>query len=86
MGQVRPISVNKGEVVKRLLSLHPQCDFIFCAGDDRTDEDMFRQIDRANEAHFTCMIGTSTKVTNAKYYLSSTEDVIVTLGKLAQDR
>ncbi|KAF9440738.1 glycosyltransferase family 20 protein [Macrolepiota fuliginosa MF-IS2] len=42
--EVRPIAVNKGEIVKRILYLNPEAEFIFCAGDDKTDEDMFRAL------------------------------------------
>ncbi|KAF7325351.1 Trehalose-6-phosphate phosphatase [Mycena venus] len=42
--EVRPIAVNKGEIVKRLLYQNPDAEFIFCAGDDKTDEDMFRAL------------------------------------------
>ncbi|KAF7325671.1 Trehalose-6-phosphate phosphatase [Mycena kentingensis (nom. inval.)] len=42
--EVRPTAVNKGEIVKRLLYLNPDAEFIFCAGDDKTDEDMFRAL------------------------------------------
>ncbi|KAG5457255.1 MAG: glycosyltransferase family 20-domain-containing protein [Olpidium bornovanus] len=40
--EVRPVSINKGEIVKRLLAQYPDTEFVFCAGDDKTDEDMFR--------------------------------------------
>ncbi|THH17688.1 hypothetical protein EUX98_g9080, partial [Antrodiella citrinella] len=42
--EVRPIAVNKGEIVKRILYFHADAEFIFCAGDDKTDEDMFRAL------------------------------------------
>lgn len=42
--EVRPMMINKGEVVKRILAQTPEADFIVCAGDDKTDEDMFRQL------------------------------------------
>ena len=42
--EVRPIAVNKGEIVKRILYNNPDAEFIFCAGDDKTDEDMFRAL------------------------------------------
>ncbi|PPQ70030.1 hypothetical protein CVT24_003797 [Panaeolus cyanescens] len=42
--EVRPIAVNKGEIVKRLLFKNTDAEFIFCAGDDKTDEDMFRAL------------------------------------------
>jgi len=42
--EVRPIAINKGEIVKRLVYKNPDAEFIFCAGDDKTDEDMFRAL------------------------------------------
>lgn len=42
--EVRPIAINKGEIVKRILRENRDVDFIFCAGDDKTDEDMFRAL------------------------------------------
>ncbi|KAH7928571.1 trehalose 6-phosphate phosphatase [Leucogyrophana mollusca] len=42
--EVRPIAVNKGEIVKRIIYKNPDAEFVFCAGDDKTDEDMFRAL------------------------------------------
>ena len=42
--EVRPLAVNKGEIVKRILYYHSDAEFVLCAGDDRTDEDMFRSL------------------------------------------
>ncbi|KIM27999.1 glycosyltransferase family 20 protein [Serendipita vermifera MAFF 305830] len=42
--EVRPIAINKGEIVKRILYNNPDAEFVFCAGDDKTDEDMFRAL------------------------------------------
>jgi len=42
--EVRPIAINKGEIVKRIVYRNPDTQFIFCAGDDKTDEDMFRAL------------------------------------------
>lgn len=39
--EVRPVDVNKGVVVQRILSERADVDLVICAGDDRTDEDMF---------------------------------------------
>lgn len=33
--EVRPIAINKGEIVKRILYFNPDAEFIFCAGDDK---------------------------------------------------
>lgn len=40
--EVRPLAINKGEIVHRILYGNPDTEFVFCAGDDKTDEDMFR--------------------------------------------
>lgn len=42
--EVRPVAINKGEIVKRLMYNNPNAEFVFCAGDDKTDEDMFRAL------------------------------------------
>jgi trehalose 6-phosphate synthase/phosphatase len=36
--------VNKAEAFERLLAAQPEPDFLFAAGDDRTDEDLFERI------------------------------------------
>ena len=33
--EVRPMAVNKGEIVKRILYYNPDAEFVFCAGDDK---------------------------------------------------
>ncbi|KAF9127625.1 threalose-6-phosphate phosphatase [Mortierella sp. 14UC] len=48
--EVRPTIVNKGEIVKRLLGQHPDVEFVMCAGDDKTDEDMFRALAGSNNS------------------------------------
>lgn len=52
--EVRPRKLNKGEIVKSLIEKYSEADsstgkkvkpdFIFCLGDDKTDEDMFKAI------------------------------------------
>ncbi|KAI8074162.1 glycosyltransferase family 20-domain-containing protein [Gongronella butleri] len=48
--EVRPMSINKGEIVKRILSQNMDSDLVICAGDDKTDEDMFRMLNSINLA------------------------------------
>ncbi|KAG9047433.1 threalose-6-phosphate phosphatase [Serendipita sp. 407] len=33
--EVRPMAINKGEIVKRILYNNPKAEFVFCAGDDK---------------------------------------------------
>ena len=42
--EVRPAWANKGAALDRLLRDFPQADFLFAAGDDRTDEDVFEHL------------------------------------------
>jgi trehalose 6-phosphate synthase/phosphatase len=42
--EVRPVWANKGEAFERILATYPQPDFLFAAGDDRTDEDLFERL------------------------------------------
>lgn len=76
--QVRLSKVNKGEMVKHILSQMDEVpDFILCCGDDRTDEDMFgvleQRSDREDRKLFTATVGV--KPSNARYYLRSPADV-----------
>jgi trehalose 6-phosphate synthase/phosphatase len=43
--EVKPLWVNKGGVVERLLDCCTNATFRFAAGDDRTDEDLFAKLD-----------------------------------------
>lgn len=42
--EVKPVWANKGEALEWLLRRLPDPDFIFAAGDDRTDEDLFERL------------------------------------------
>jgi trehalose 6-phosphate synthase/phosphatase len=42
--EVKPVWANKGAALERLLKDLPDPDFIFAAGDDRTDEDLFERL------------------------------------------
>ena len=42
--EVRPVWVNKGEALNRLLGESRDPDFLFAAGDDRTDENLFERM------------------------------------------
>jgi len=41
---VMPRNVNKGTIVRNVLAAHPDADFIFAVGDDRSDEYMFEYL------------------------------------------
>jgi trehalose 6-phosphate synthase/phosphatase len=97
--EVRPTFINKGEIVKRLVTEYnskgDRVEFALCMGDDFTDEDMFRALATlsvpADDGHselkeeqvFTVTVGASTKVTLAKWHLLEPEDVIDCVALLA---
>lgn len=93
--EVRPISINKGQTLHRILSEGTdqiQADFVFCAGDDRTDEDMFKalmeleergEFKDVNEARIvTCIIGPAEKKTLAKFHVNNPDQLINLLFQL----
>lgn len=111
--EVRPRLLNKGEIVKRLVLLPHGAkqedlsteavdhgllpDFVMCAGDDKTDEDMFKALDgvqrewarakRETQADghynvFTVAVGPPLKQTDALLHLTDPYGVIETLGLL----
>ncbi|EPX73806.1 trehalose-6-phosphate phosphatase Tpp1 [Schizosaccharomyces octosporus yFS286] len=89
--EVRPSSINKGGIVKQILSSYSDestPSFIFCAGDDRTDEDMFRSLNKkANlvnkDSSFAVTVGSPHKLTVADWCIPEAEDVVNFLAELA---
>ncbi|ROV98446.1 hypothetical protein VPNG_08506 [Cytospora leucostoma] len=109
--EVRPTFINKGEITKRLVNSYKvdlshlpgseaesgdgKVEFVLCAGDDFTDEDMFRALnglsspsDKGGESKvdpenvFTVTVGASTKVTLARWHLLEPEDVVDSVALL----
>ena len=76
--EIKPQSINKGRAAYSWLQ-EKQCDFSLCAGDDTTDEDMFRTMP---DETWTIKVGVGT--TEAKYNLRSYKDMRALLKKMAQ--
>jgi trehalose-phosphatase len=56
--EVRHQNVTKGQAVLHILSEYPDTDLVFCAGDDRTDEEMMEAIVGAwRKKSITCWVG-----------------------------
>ncbi|KAI9312741.1 glycosyltransferase family 20-domain-containing protein [Dichotomocladium elegans] len=80
--EVRPTSINKGEVIKRLLGTNDY-DFVMCVGDDKTDEDMFKKLRKAKDLTddqlFSVMVGSEDRKTTAMWRVQNVQEVIDTL-------
>ncbi|TXD84818.1 bifunctional alpha,alpha-trehalose-phosphate synthase (UDP-forming)/trehalose-phosphatase [Subsaximicrobium wynnwilliamsii] len=73
--EIKSSSVNKGRASSRLLA-NNDYDFIFCIGDDWTDEYMFQELPKSA---YTVKVGF--KKTSAKYYVKDTDEVREVLHK-----
>ncbi|QXV66756.1 bifunctional alpha,alpha-trehalose-phosphate synthase (UDP-forming)/trehalose-phosphatase [Mucilaginibacter sp. 21P] len=77
--EVKAATINKGNAVTAIL--HGQAyDFLLCAGDDRTDEDMFRQLRGRSDA-FTIKIGAEASL--AEYNLLTPYLMLELLQRIA---
>lgn len=88
--EVRPKNVNKGEIVKSLVEKYhigSPPDFVLCAGDDKTDEDMFKMLRKCTtveaENIYAVTIGASSKVTTATWHVLEPKDMIGAMALLA---
>ena len=76
--EVKPRSISKGAFAQEMLN-HTGADFILCAGDDYTDEDMFAVLPRTA---WTIKVGPGS--TSARNTIGSVDSMVALLGELAQ--
>ncbi len=76
--EIKPVDINKGYAVTELEAIY-QPDYIIAAGDDYTDEDMFRQLPSDS---FTIKVGSG--YTKARYQLSTVTDMTDLLDELSR--
>jgi trehalose 6-phosphate synthase/phosphatase len=55
--EVRHAAITKGAAVAQILAANEACDFVLCAGNDRTDEDMFHQVVASQLASLVVHVG-----------------------------
>ncbi|CAI7576224.1 unnamed protein product [Penicillium glandicola] len=88
--EVRPTFVNKGFIATRLVNEYGTTpgkapEFILCLGDDFTDEDMFRALQKfelPRDHVYSVTVGASSKQTDASWHLLEPADVIGSLQML----
>jgi trehalose 6-phosphate synthase/phosphatase len=69
--EIKPVWANKGEILESLLTAQPDPDFLFAAGNDRTDEDLFERI--SGNGTWTVHVGPGR--TRAAFVLPDVESV-----------
>jgi trehalose 6-phosphate synthase/phosphatase len=79
--EVKPVWANKGEAFTRLQEAQAPADFLFAAGDDRTDEDVF---ERMRDGAWTLHVGPGS--TRAAFVVPDFEGVRRLLGIFAEVR
>ena len=79
-----PSNINKAVAVSRIL-LTGVPDFILAIGDDRTDEDMFKYVNKLEnvKTKITCTVGS--KSSEASYFISGVMGVVTCLDILASE-
>jgi trehalose-phosphatase len=84
--EMRPSLINKGSIIKRAIAQNPDIEFVFCAGDDRSDEDMFRTIEIGgiDMIKFTVIVGPIERKTLANWKVNSTREFVSIMEKLAK--
>ena len=70
---------NKGDIVKEIIKKNSNYN-VFAFGDEQTDEDMFKVLNKSN--HYTYKVGDSESETNAKFKLNNTLEVHEILNKI----
>ncbi|HMJ11850.1 MAG TPA: trehalose-phosphatase, partial [Polyangiaceae bacterium] len=76
--EVRHHKVNKGHALLRILEQQGDADLLFCAGDDRTDEDLFEAVpEHFRERTISCWVGHRSAL--ARYWVESNQSLLAQL-------
>ncbi len=78
--EVRQSGINKGASIKKIIE-NAEYDYLFAVGDDRTDEDMFKELMHSQNS-FTIKVGPEASF--AKYNLYTPQMVVALLGGFTQ--
>ncbi len=81
--EVRHAQTSKGHAAEEILRRRRDADFVLCAGDDRTDEDMMEAVARLRGEHgVRCWVGGRHPMTT--HWTESSATLLDELGKLAE--
>ena len=72
--EVRHIDVSKGAAARQILASNPDTDLVLCAGNDRTDEEMFAAF--AGSAVPSILVHVGGSNTSADYFVETPEELV----------
>ena len=79
--EVRHNDMTKGRAATELLARHPECDLVFAAGNDHTDEEMFDAVLRSGHSNVvTCRVGS--RNTRGQFFVESSEEFLRNLARI----
>ncbi len=78
--EVRHAAVTKGAAAAHILAANPDTDLVLCAGNDRTDEDMFAELVASQVPSIRIYVGGSN--TSAEYFVETPDELIHELDAL----
>lgn len=89
--EIRPSLINEGAIIKRVIAQNPDIEFIICAGDDRSDEDMFRVMERIEVGgiemiKFTVIVESVDRKTLADWKVNSCQEFVSLVEELANKK
>jgi trehalose 6-phosphate synthase/phosphatase len=80
--EVRHAEMSKARAARDLLEAHDDADLVFCAGNDRTDEDMLEVMQRAGlERTFVCQVGGTHS--GVEFFVETPQELLRELDRLA---
>ncbi len=72
--EVRHIDITKGAAARQILAANPDTDLVLCAGNDRTDEEMFAAFAGSEVPSILVHVGGSN--TSAAYFVETPEELV----------
>jgi trehalose 6-phosphate synthase/phosphatase len=81
--EVRHLQVTKGHAARQILERFPESGVVVCAGNDRTDEDMFSEvIDSEREPHVVVHVGSVN--TSAEFVVETPSELLTALETMVE--
>jgi trehalose 6-phosphate synthase/phosphatase len=75
--EVRHVDITKGAAAGQILAANPDTDLVLCAGNDRTDEDMFAALVASGVPSILVYVGGSN--TSADFFVETPEELVAEL-------